>query len=87
VVLHGPFRLNNVLVAPNIIQNLFSVRQFTTDNSCSMEFDPFGLSMKDLATITLLARCDSFGPLYTFACLLPLLRPLLTTPSLLLLRS
>jgi hypothetical protein len=30
-----------------------------------MEFDPFGLSMKDLATRTLLARCDSPGPLYT----------------------
>jgi hypothetical protein len=41
-VLPGPFRLSNVLVAPHIIQNLLSVRQFTTDNSCSMEFDPFG---------------------------------------------
>jgi hypothetical protein len=30
-----------------------------------MEFDPFGLSVKDLATRTLLARCDSPGPLYT----------------------
>jgi hypothetical protein len=55
-VLLGPFRLTNVLVAPHIIQNLLSVRQFTTDNSCSMEFDPFGLSVKDLATRTLLAR-------------------------------
>jgi hypothetical protein len=62
VVLPGPFRLSNVLVAPHIIQNLISVRQFTTDNSCSMEFDPFGLSVKDLATRTLLARCDSPGP-------------------------
>jgi hypothetical protein len=65
VVLPGPFRLNNVLAAPNIIQNLLSVRQFTTDNSCSMEFDLFGLSVKDLATRTLLARCDSSRPLYT----------------------
>ena len=64
-VLPGPFRLSNVLVAPHIIQNLLVVRQFTTDNSCSMEFDPFGLSVKDLATRTLLARCDSPGPLYT----------------------
>jgi hypothetical protein len=64
-VLPGPFRLTNVLVAPHIIQNLLSVRQFTTNNSCSMEFDPFGLSVKDLATRTLLARCDSLGPLYT----------------------
>jgi hypothetical protein len=30
-----------------------------------MEFDLFGLSVKDLATRTLLARCDSHGPLYT----------------------
>jgi hypothetical protein len=63
-VLPGPFRLTNVLVAPNIIQNLLYVRQFTTNNSCSMEFDPFGLSVKDLATRTLLARCESPGPLY-----------------------
>jgi hypothetical protein len=30
-----------------------------------MEFDPFGLFVKDLATLTLLARCDSSEPLYT----------------------
>jgi hypothetical protein len=30
-----------------------------------MEFDPFGLPVKDLATKTLLARCDSLEPLYT----------------------
>jgi hypothetical protein len=64
-VLPGPFRLTNVLVTPNIIQNLLSVHQFNTDNSCSMEFNPFGLSVKDLATRTLLARCDSPEPLYT----------------------
>lgn len=45
-------------------QNLFSVRRFTTNNFCSMEFDHFGLSVKDLATRTLLARCDS-SVLYT----------------------
>jgi hypothetical protein len=28
----GPFSLHNVLVTPNIIQNLISVRHFTTDN-------------------------------------------------------
>ena len=33
-------RLNNVLVSPQIIKNLISVRQFTTDNNCSVEFDP-----------------------------------------------
>jgi hypothetical protein len=44
------FYLNTVLVTPDIIQNLLSVRYFTTDNWCSMEFDPFGLSTKDLST-------------------------------------
>jgi hypothetical protein len=49
----------------HITHNLLSVRRFTTDNSCSIEFDPSGFSVKDLATRTLLARCDSSGPLYT----------------------
>jgi hypothetical protein len=43
------FCINNILVTPDIIQNLLSVRCFTTDNWCSMEFDLFGLSMKDLS--------------------------------------
>jgi hypothetical protein len=29
------FRLNNVLVAPDLVRNLLSVRQFTRDNACS----------------------------------------------------
>jgi len=61
----GSFRLHNVLVAPNIVHNLLSVRQFTIDNSCSIEFDPSGLFVKDLTSRQLLARCDSVGPLYT----------------------
>jgi hypothetical protein len=64
-VLPGPFYLNDVLVAPHITYNLLSVRRFTTDNSCSIEFDPFGFFVKDLATRTPLVRCDSSGPLYT----------------------
>jgi hypothetical protein len=64
-VLLGPFYLNDVLVAPHITHNLLSVCRFTTDNSCSIEFDPSGFSVKDLATRTPLARCDSSGPLYT----------------------
>jgi hypothetical protein len=63
--LPGPFYLNNVLVTPNIIQNLLSVRRFTTDNWYSMEFDPFGLSVNDLSTQNVLTRCNSSGPLYT----------------------
>jgi histone deacetylase 1/2 len=51
-------RLNNVLVSPKLIKNLISVRQFTIDNNCSVEFDPFGCSMTEIA------RCNSPGPLY-----------------------
>jgi hypothetical protein len=59
------FYLNNILATPDIIKNLLSVRHFTTDNWCSMEFDPFGLSMKDLSSRNVIARCNSSGPLYT----------------------
>jgi hypothetical protein len=38
--LPASLRLNNVLVSPNLIENLISVRQFTSDNNCSVEFDP-----------------------------------------------
>lgn len=44
-ILPGPFHLNKVLVAPHIIRNLVFVCQFTIDNSYSIEFDLFGLSM------------------------------------------
>jgi hypothetical protein len=49
-VILGLFYLNNVLVTPDIIQNLLSVHCFTSDNWCSMEFDLFGISVKDLST-------------------------------------
>ena len=61
-----PLYLRNVLVSPHIIKNLISVQQFTTDNSCSVEFDSFGLSVKDLATGNVLVRCNSSGRLYSF---------------------
>jgi hypothetical protein len=74
-VLSGPFYLNNILLAPDIVQSLLSVRRFTTDNWCSMEFDPFGLSLKDLSTRNMIARSNSTGPLYTLHL------PGSTTPS------
>jgi hypothetical protein len=58
------FYLNNVLVTPYVIQNILSVRCFTTDNWCSMEFDPFHHSLKDLSIWNVVARCNSSGPLY-----------------------
>jgi hypothetical protein len=56
--------LNNVLVSPQLIKNLISVRQFTTDNNCSVEFDPSGCSVKDLLTRNVIVRCNSSGSLY-----------------------
>jgi hypothetical protein len=35
-VLPGPFYLSNILLAPDMVQSLLSVRRFTTDNWCSM---------------------------------------------------
>src|SRR6185437_2603172 len=61
----GSFRLPNVLIAPQMIHNLLSIRQFTVDNSCSIEFDSSGLTVKDSASRRPLLRCDSSGPLYT----------------------
>ncbi|WVZ59388.1 hypothetical protein U9M48_009534 [Paspalum notatum var. saurae] len=61
----GSFRLPNVLVAPHMVHNLLSIRQFTADNSCTVEFDSSGLTVKDSASRRPLLRCDSQGPLYT----------------------
>jgi hypothetical protein len=74
-VLPGPFYLNNILLPPDMVQSLLSIRRFTTDNWCSIEFDPFGLSVKDLSTWNVIIRSNSTGPLYTL-CL-----PGSTTPS------
>jgi hypothetical protein len=62
---HGFFCLPDVLVAPSIIHNILSIRRFTANNSCSVEFDSSGLTVKDLAFRRPLLRCDSTGPLYT----------------------
>lgn len=61
-----PLHLSNVLVSPKVIANLLSVRKFTTNNSCSTEFDPFGLSVRDLHTRVVIHRCNSSGDLYPF---------------------
>ena len=58
--------LNNVLITPQIVKNLISVRKFTKDNFCSVEFDPFGFSVKDLQTRMVLLRSNSTGDLYSF---------------------
>nr|KYP50110.1 hypothetical protein KK1_028093 [Cajanus cajan] len=59
-----PLTLNNVLHAPQLVKNLVSVRKFTTDNFVSVEFDPFGFSVKDFQTGRPVMRCESQGELY-----------------------
>jgi len=68
--LSSSLRLNNVLMSPQLIKNLISVRQFTIDNNCSVEFDPAGCSVKVLLSWTEIVRCNSSGPLYPL-CLPP----------------
>lgn len=59
------FHLRNVLIVPSLIKNLIFVRRFSRDNSCSIEFDPFGFSIKDLRTRIVILCCNSDGDLYT----------------------
>ncbi|GKA06574.1 hypothetical protein Tco_0685798 [Tanacetum coccineum] len=61
---HRPLHLHTVLVTPNIIKNIISIRQFSRDNNCTIEFDAFGFSVKDYLTRHILLRCDSSGDLY-----------------------
>jgi hypothetical protein len=68
-VLPRLFYLNNILLAPDMVQSLLSVRCFTTDNWCSMEFDPFGLSVNDLTTKNVIIRSNSIALLYTMRLL------------------
>jgi hypothetical protein len=60
-VLLGPF----YLVAPGLTHPLISVRRFTSDNHCSMKFDPWGLTICHLLTRIVPGRCDSSDPLYS----------------------
>jgi hypothetical protein len=67
--LHTPsgysFILNDVLRVPKLVCNLLSDHKFTRDNFCSIEFDPFSFSVKDLRMKTVIIRCNSFVDLYT----------------------
>ncbi|XP_074271814.1 uncharacterized protein LOC141595747 [Silene latifolia] len=59
-----PLTLNNILHVPQLIKNLVSVRKFTIDNHVSVEFDPFGFTVKDLKTGMPIMRSNSTGDLY-----------------------
>jgi malic enzyme len=51
---HSPLQLNNILISPSLVKNLISVHSLTRDNNVSIEFDPFGFSIKDLPTRTVI---------------------------------
>lgn len=57
--------LNNILLILDIISSLISIRRFTTNSSCFMEFDPFGVFVKNLTTQNMIIRFNSFDPVYT----------------------
>jgi hypothetical protein len=59
-----PLLLRDVLVAPDLIKNLIYVRQFTRNNPISIEFDRFGLSVKDYMTKVEIAHFNSSGDIY-----------------------
>lgn len=44
------FALTDLLCVPSIHRNLISVHKFTSSNNCSVEFNPFFFSVKDLST-------------------------------------
>jgi histone deacetylase 1/2 len=69
------------LVSPHIIKNLIFICRFTTDNNCSIEFDPFGLFVKDLQTRNVIARCNSSGDIYPFYPPTTSATALLTAPT------
>lgn len=65
-----PPSLTYVLVTASIIKNFIFVRKFTRDNACSIEFNQFGFSVKDLQIRKMILHSDSTGDLYPFLLLL-----------------
>nr|KAJ0210479.1 hypothetical protein LSAT_V11C400205580 [Lactuca sativa] len=53
-----------VIHAPRIFKNPISVWKFTTDKFVTIEFDPFGFSVKDFQTGRQIMRCESRSDLY-----------------------
>ncbi|MFS8010596.1 putative RNA-directed DNA polymerase [Helianthus anomalus] len=63
-ILVRTYILPNILFSPSVIKTLISVRRFTRDNNVSIEFDPFGFTVKDLKTGQHLSRHNSTGDVY-----------------------
>jgi hypothetical protein len=70
-----PLHLRDVLVTPRIIRNLIYVHQFTTDNNCSIHFDHFSFSEKDLISRRDLIRYNSTGSFILSSTGRPVLSP------------
>jgi hypothetical protein len=66
-----PLLLDNILVSPSLVKNLISIRSLTRDKNVTVEFDPFGFSVKDLSTRMEILRCNSHGELYPLAASSP----------------
>jgi hypothetical protein len=45
--------LRNILLSPDLVENLITVSKLMRDNLVSIEFDPFSFSINDLQTSTL----------------------------------
>uniref|UniRef100_A0ACD5Y5G8 Uncharacterized protein n=1 Tax=Avena sativa TaxID=4498 RepID=A0ACD5Y5G8_AVESA len=59
-----PLSLTSVLVSPNLIKNLVSVKALTRDNPINVEFDHLGFSVKERSTKRVILRCENDGDLY-----------------------
>ena len=59
-----PLTLRHVLVSPNLIKNLVSVKKLSRDNPVNVEFDDHGLFYKDQRMKVVTLRCDSPDDLY-----------------------
>ena len=56
--------MSNVLVSPDLVTNLVSVRRLARENPITVEFDDVGFSVKDACTRMVLHHCDSPDELY-----------------------
>ena len=59
-----PVYMSNVLVSPDLVTNLISVRRLARENPITVEFDDISFSMQDARTRMVLHRCDSPDELY-----------------------
>uniref|UniRef100_A0A453JUG3 Uncharacterized protein n=1 Tax=Aegilops tauschii subsp. strangulata TaxID=200361 RepID=A0A453JUG3_AEGTS len=58
--------LHDVVVCHSIVKDLISVRKLSCDNNVSVEFNPYGFSVKDFPTRSHIMTSSSPGPLYPF---------------------